>query len=369
MALAAAAVVTVLLGGTVGYRLLGFGWLEAAYQTVTTVTTVGFREVRDFGPAEMAFTIALILVGVGTVLYTITAMVGLVIEGDLLELVGRRRMDRKISTLSGHVVLCGWGRVGQAVGDELAGAGRSVVMIDIDAERLSSCPFPALSGDATSDDVLRRAGIERAAVLVAALASDADNLFVTLSGRALNPGLFIVARARQDASVDKLARAGADRVVNPQRIGGARMAAFVVHPNVAEFLDVVMHEHSLEFRLGEVYVPPGSALVGAAIEDLVGGARVLARRCGPQALFQTSLDPSTAVEAGDVLIAVGTDDALAALALAVSAGGAGLAGARRETAGSGTTSAPPPGGDGGRPAVEGSRWALPGSGRRRHAGR
>ena len=330
VALAAGAVATVLLFGTLGYRLLGFGWLEAAYQTVTTVTTVGFREVRDFGPREMAFTIVLILVGVGPVLYTITAMFGLLLEGDLLELVGRRRMDRKITALSGHVVLCGWGRVGQAVGEQLSGAATTVVVVvERDAARLAASPFRAVEGDATDDDVLRRAGIERASVLVAALASDADNLFVTLSGRALNPGLFIVARAREDASADKLLRAGADRVVNPQRIGGARMAAFVVQPNVAEFLDVVMHERSLEFRLGEVQVGAGSALVGATLEDLPGGARVLARRRGPQGPFETGLDLSATVAVGDVLIGVGTVDALDALARAALGGGPAPRGADR----------------------------------------
>jgi voltage-gated potassium channel len=213
----------------------------------------------------MAFTIVLILVGVGTVLYTITALIGLVLEGDLLELVGRRRMDRKIAGMSGHVVLCGYGRVGRALGHELAATGTPVVVVERDRAALGACPFPVVEADATSDESLRQAGVARARTLAAGLPSDADNLFVTLSGRALNPGLFIVARAREESTVDKLLRAGADRVVNPQRIGGARMAAFVVQPNVAEFLDVVMHDRSLEFRLGEAQVGHRSRLVGATL--------------------------------------------------------------------------------------------------------
>ena len=162
--------------------------------------------------------------------------------------------------------------------------------------------------------MLRSAGVDRAAVLVAALASDADNLFVTLSGRALQPSLFIVARARDGSSVDKLARAGADRVVNPQEIGGVRMAAYILQPNVAEFVDVVMHEGSLEFRLGEVTVPSDSQLVGCTLRDLPGDARVLAvRRPGAAAQLATNPNPSTRVDAGDILIVVGTDDELRSL--------------------------------------------------------
>jgi voltage-gated potassium channel len=164
--------------------------------------------------------------------------------------------------------------------------------------------------------VLRAAGVERAHVLVASLETDADNLFVTLSGRALNPSLFIVARARDEASIDKLTRAGADRVVNPQEIGGSRMAAFILQPNVAEFVDVVMHEHNLEFRLGEVTVVPGSDLVGLALGNLPGGAQVLAVRNGPEGRFTPGPGSSTVVAAGDVLVVVGTDEELTALAVA-----------------------------------------------------
>lgn len=324
---AVAAVAGVVACGTLGYRLLGLSWLDAGYQTVTTVTTVGFREVGEFGVAEKAFTIVLILVGVGTVLYTITAIMGLVLEGDLLELLGRRRMDRKIAGLSGHVVLCGFGRVGRALAEELAVIGAPVVVIDRDGATLVDCPYPAIQADASSDEALRQAGVERAATLAAALQSDADNLFVTLSGRALNAELFIVARARDESSVDKLLRAGADRVVNPQRIGGARMAAFVVQPNVAEFLDVVMHDRSLELRLGEAHVGHGSRLVGTTLEELP--ARVLARRRGCRGPFETDLGLGEAVEVDDVLIAVGTDEALAELRRGAAAAADGVDTARR----------------------------------------
>jgi voltage-gated potassium channel len=308
--LATALVALVLVLGSVGYWILGMTPLDAAYQTVTTVFTVGFREVEPFSAAEQVYTIGLIVIGVGLVLYTFTLMVQLVVEGEIKELVGRRRMDKQIAGMRGHVVLCGWGRVGRVVAADLSEAGHEVVVIDIDAERLTGCEHRIVVGDATLDSTLRDAGIERADALVAALADDAANLFVTLSGRTINPRLFIVARARQDDSVAKLQRAGADRVVNPQQLGATRMASFVVRPHVAEFIDVVMHERSMEFRMQEVPVPAHSSLVGAtlAAADLRDrtGALVLAVRDGTGA-FASNPPPDTVLHAGDVIIAVGTE--------------------------------------------------------------
>jgi voltage-gated potassium channel len=314
---AAALVVAVFVMGTVGYWLLGLPPLDAAYQTVTTVTTVGFREVGEFGAAEQVYTMVLIVVGAGTVLYTLSLGMQVVIEGELGKVVGRRRMDNKIADLRGHVVVCGWGRVGRAVAQDLAENGRDVVVVDMDPERIATAPHLRVEGDATLDATLRAAGIERAAALVAALQGDAENLFVTMSGRALNPGLFIVARARQDESIRKLSNAGADRVVNPQELGAARMASFVVRPNVAEFVDVVMHERSMEFRLQEVEVPEGSGLAGRTLRDADLRKRanvlVLALR-RPDGVFVTNPDPDTVIEPHQVLIAVGTHRDLELLA-------------------------------------------------------
>ncbi|MGE5211208.1 MAG: potassium channel family protein, partial [Acidobacteriota bacterium] len=257
----------VVVVGTVGYLLFGMSFTDAVYQTVTTVTTVGFRELQEFDTAEQWFTIAIIITGVSTVLYTFTLMVQVVVEGQLQDFVGRRLMDREINKLSGHTVVCGWGRVGRAVAADLVAAGHSVVIVDVDAERVADVPYPTVVGDATLDSTLRAAGIERASALIVALEGDAENLFVTLSARAIVPDLFIVARARQDESVPKLANAGADRVVNPQELGAARMASFVARPHVAEFVDVVMHERSLEFRMQEYDVPESSPLAGATLRD------------------------------------------------------------------------------------------------------
>ncbi|MGD9793877.1 MAG: TrkA family potassium uptake protein [Acidimicrobiia bacterium] len=307
----------VLVIGTIGYVLLGFSALDAMYQTVTTVATVGFREVQPLDGTGKVFTMVLILLGVGSALYAFTVMLEVVVEGHLGTLVGRRRMDRQIASMQGHVIVCGWGRVGKAIARDLAASGRDFVVIDESAERVSGIDHPVVVGDATNDDVLRSAGIERASALVAAIATDAANLFVTLSGRALAPQLFIVARARDEASIDKLRRAGADRVVNPQELGGARMAAFVRQPHVAEFVDVVMHERSMEFRLEEVVLSARSPISGTTLRDAHirdrTGALVLALRDGA-GRFTTNPAPDARLEAGNVLIAIGTPDELAHLA-------------------------------------------------------
>lgn len=308
-------VVTVFVIGTIGYSVLGLSTVDAMYMTMTTMTTVGYREITgpDVTTGEKWFTMAIIGVGVGTMLYTLTLVVQAIVEGQLREFVGRRRMDKKISEMRGHVIVCGWGRVGSTVAFDLRSAGQEVVVIDVNADRIADLEFPTIPGDATHDATLRAAGIERASALVAALEGDAENLFVTLSSKEINPALFIVARARQDESVAKLSRAGADRVVNPQELGAARMASFVVQPNVAEFVDVVMHERSMDFRMQEVEIPVGSPLAGATLRDAnlrqQAGVLVLALR-GDDGRFQTNPDPDVVLNEHNVVIAVGTDDAL-----------------------------------------------------------
>ena len=274
-----------------------------------TVTTVGFREVHNFGAPGEIFSIFLILAGVGTAAYTFSVLIDSFVEGHFTDLVARRRMERRIENLKGHVVLCGWGRVGQAIARHVSGANHDMVVVDQSAERLPATPAFTVQGDATDDAVLRAAGIERAGVLVTALSDDPDNLYVTLTARSLCPDLFIVARAYADASIDKLLQAGANRVVNPSNIGGARMAAFALQPHVAEFVDVVMHDGSLEFRLEEVPVPHGSALDGrtigeARIRDRTG-ALVLAMR-NENGEFMTNPGADVKIHAGRILIAIGT---------------------------------------------------------------
>jgi voltage-gated potassium channel len=314
--LAALVLGAVISVGTIGYRLFGLSWTDAAYQTVTTVTTVGFRELHEFSELEKWFTIMIIIAGVSAALYTLSLTMQVVVEGQLREFVGRRRMDRKIADMHDHVIVCGWGRVGRSVAADLVQSGKQVVVIDVNPARVADLGLPTVVGDATLDSTLRAAGIERAAALIASLDGDADNLFVTLSSRALRSELFIVARAREESSVSKLSNAGADRVVNPQELGAARMAAFVARPHVAELVDVVMHDRSMEFRMQEVEVPEGSPLAGISLRDADlrrrAGVLVLALR-DVDGTFNTNPDPDTEIVPHQVIIAVGTDEALTTL--------------------------------------------------------
>jgi voltage-gated potassium channel len=304
-----AAFVLVVATGTVGYVILGFGVLDALYQTIVNVTTVGLGPVRPLHAAGKAFTIVLVLVGVGTALYTFSAVLEVLIEGHMRDLMRRRRMDRAIGRMSGHVIVCGWGRVGRQVARFLTASGREVVVVDRNAERLSETPHPSVLGDVTDDRTLEEAGISRAATLVAALETDADNLYVTLAGRSIRPDLQIIARARNESSGPKLIRAGADRVVNPQQLGGDRMASLVTQPHVVDFVDVVMHDGTLEFRLEEIAVGEqsplkGSTLSSALVHDRTGALVLAIRRT--DGTFVTNPSAHTTIQAGDVLISVGT---------------------------------------------------------------
>jgi voltage-gated potassium channel len=306
----------VIVAGTVGFLALGFSVLDAIFETVNTISTLGATAQASSTTGGKILTIVLILVGVGTALYTFTAVLEVLIEGHMRDLVRRRRMDREIRGMSDHVVICGWGRVGREVARFLAQAGNQIVIVDRKNELAERIPHPNVIGDVTDDETLLAAGIERAATLVAALDTDADNLFVTVASRSMRPELQIIARARSDTSEPKLRRAGADRVVNPQQLGGDRMAAFVTQPHVVDFIDVVMHDGSLEFRLEELPVPARSRLSGqslrsAKLHDETGALVLAIRR--PDGTFVTNPSPEQPIETGDVLIGVGTADQLTAL--------------------------------------------------------
>ena len=297
VALGIALLALIVLIGTIGYMLLGFGALDATYQTVTTITTVGFREVEPLSSAGKVFTIVLILAGVGTALYTLTVGLELLVEGHFGLAMERRRMDKQIASFRGHVIVCGWGRVGKAIARELAHrreAGRD------HRQRPRStllCSWVSVH----RGGCLRRRRAPRGGhrTCVGARRGGGDRRGQPRHhpvGHALQPDLFIVARAREETSAAKLERAGANRVVNPQEIGGARMAAFLVQPHVTEFLDVVMHDREMELRLEELEIAADSPLahitVGQAHVRDQTGALILAIR-DPDGGFITSPGAST----------------------------------------------------------------------------
>ncbi|MFV2039542.1 MAG: TrkA family potassium uptake protein [Acidimicrobiales bacterium] len=310
--LAGATVGLILVAGTAGYVVLGLGWLDALYQTTITISTVGYREIGEVDTAFKYFTIALILLGAGSMLYTVGVLVETLVQGRLTKEFGKQRMQHMIEGLEGHTIVCGWGQVGQAISASLHLEGSAVVVIDRNLETVVE-DYPVVLGDATNDDVLSRAGITRAAALVAALDGAADNVYVTLSARATNPDLFIVARANSRSAEPKLHQAGADRVVNPHALGGAHMAALVTQPHVAEFLDIAMTDRELAVRINEITVRDGSPMAERSLGDCeFAGTTILAVREGSGA-FVHHPAPSTTLHPGDVLIALGTAEEQAKL--------------------------------------------------------
>ncbi|MFT7598011.1 MAG: voltage-gated potassium channel [Acidimicrobiales bacterium] len=317
---AGAAFGLVLASGTVAFRLLGLPWIDAFYQTLVTVSTVGFTEIGPEYGVEITqsyriVSSLLILIGVGVGLYSIGLFFEALMEGRLTDHVGRSRMRKEIDHLAGHIIVCGWGQVGRAIAASLVASGQPVVVVDRRPEASSQAgPLDArlvVTGEATDDEVLKSAGIERARSLVVALDGEPDNLFVTLSGRALNPSLFIVTRAVGPSATPKLLQAGADRVVNPHQIGASRMASFVVQPNVADFLGETMTDHNLEVRLGEIEIGPRSGLADQSLAESeflsASGLTLLAVR-RPNGSFEHRRDDAWVPLTGDVLIVLGTSD-------------------------------------------------------------
>ena len=300
--------------GTFGYHRLGLTVGEALYQTVITITTVGYEEIGTVTDSYRVFTILLIMFGVGAALYTLSVLIESLFEGRLDHEIRRRRMQKQIDRLSDHVVLCGFGQVGQAIHRELAMANRDVVVVDRSELEEEALPHSVV-GEATDDDVLVAAGLGRASTLVLALDSDVDNLYIALTARSMRPSLFIVARSNSSSAEPKLRQAGVDRVVNTHEIGGSRMAALVLQPDVVEFLGVVMHAEELSVRLAETPVTAhgpfaGRALAACEIDESTGATVLAVRRDGA---FVTSPPDDFVLAADDVLIALGTRDQLAAL--------------------------------------------------------
>jgi len=305
-----ALVLTIVVTGWVGYRLLGLPWFDALYQTIITITTVGFTEV-DLELANTTsyrvFTLFLVVVGVGAVLYTISVFVDTLIEGTLNDAFRRRRMTKAIAAMEGHTIICGWGQVGHAVADFCVRNQTNVVIIDRDPADTTS-EYPLIVGDATDDDVLRAAGVDRAGVLILALDHDADNLFVCLSARAMSKTLFIVARTTDQGNEPKFFQAGANRVINPHEIGGSRMAALALQPHVAEFIDEILHDDQHDVSVQEFVVSEGSSMSGHKLMDLRQGdsrSLIIAIRKGDNQ-YHTNPSPHTEVQGGDVLIALGS---------------------------------------------------------------
>lgn len=300
--------------GVLGYILLeSWSFMDALYMTVITLTTVGYREVHELDTTGQLWTIALLITGVGTLFYAAVSSVELIIEGTVRGYFERRRTMGEINKLSDHYILCGYGRVGRQVSLEFALDGVPFIVVDNDTRRVEEClanGYLAVLGEASDDATLEEAGIQRARGLVAAVNSDADNVFVVLSARKINPGLHIVARASADESAAKLEIAGADRTLSPYAVGGRRLASLATQPLIVDFLDIVTRgEKDIEFRLEEFGVPKESPLANHTIAELqIGertGAMILAIR-SPEGKFDTTPSAQDMIHPGDTLIVLGT---------------------------------------------------------------
>jgi len=266
----------VLAAGTAGYMTIAhLSFIDALYQTVTTVSTVGFREVKPFNTLEKLFTIVLILVGVGTMLYTVTLAFAQVLEGDIRSRFYERKMSMQIAELSGHYVLCGFGRVGQEIARELRERNAPFVVIESNPEqaaRARAFGYMVLVGDAADEQVLTQANLSRARCLLAAADSDAGNTYITLTAKAVNPGCFVVARVAFPHNESKLRMAGADRVLSLYSMGGRRMVLSALQPLAADFMDTLASGRSGDLVLAEFEATITNGLAGKTAGELVHGA-------------------------------------------------------------------------------------------------
>jgi voltage-gated potassium channel len=305
---------SVILVGFVGYQVLeGYSALDALYMTVITVSSVGFNEVVPLDDSGRLFTIFLITAGVGSVAFAVASGAEFVLEGHMRRIIERRRMDRSIQHLDDHVIICGLGRVGRRLAEELESEGVGFVVVDSELARLQEAidhGYPYVEGDATEESVLLEAGISRARALVACVNSDADNVLTTLTAKGMRPDLSVIGRAKVEENEAKFRRAGADRVIAPTTMGGRRIAQLLTRPVVAEFLELVGGSGGLEYTFEEIPVRKGSSLVATRLSDArireTWGCTVLAIDHGDSQPLDTHPEHDIVLAAGDVLVVIGT---------------------------------------------------------------
>lgn len=306
--------------GVVGYAAIeGWSFLDALYMTVITVATVGFQEVHPLSSGGRIFTMFLIILGVGTAFYILVGAVTLVIEGELGEAWGVRRMKAKIDALRNHYILCGFGRVGEEIGGEFKDRDIPFVVIESNPESIGRARqrnFLLIEGDASVDATLLEAGIERARGLLAASDSDSGNTYITLTAKAMNPDVLVVARAGQPANLERMRRAGADRVISPYQIGGRRMALSALQPLVLDFIDTLTGGRPEQRIIAEFIATPESCLSGCTLEEAVIGRANVVVLAVQKADGEILVGPpnSTVVGPEDRLIVLGREADMEALA-------------------------------------------------------
>lgn len=327
--IATLSVLFVAIIGIVGFMYIeGYSLLDAISVTIAIITTTntGFGDISPHTISGRIFTIIMVVIGVSMVAYAFGTIMGLVLEGHLKSFMGRAKMLKKIAALKDHIIICGAGRVGHQVISRLQKEKVSFVIIDRDEER--SLKFLnegllVINDDATKDDVLRQAGIAHARGLISALPGDAENVFVTLTAKELNPRLVVVARSDLEESKTKLARAGADKVVSPSVMGGRRMAISILKPVSVDFVETLIHRPDMEIEIEEITVNPKSLLAGKEIKESQikqkTGTMVVAIKRGDNIISNPSAEDI--IIGADLLIVLGTREQLASLE-ALASGGA-----------------------------------------------
>ena len=316
-----AVIVLIVVIGTIGYMLIeGWSFLDSFYMTVTTIFTVGYGEVHPQTSGGRIFTLVIIVLGVGAILYGLGTMVEFVVSGQLSGMFRRRVVKKRVERLDGHFIVCGYGRVGEAVAAQFKADKARFVVVDNEPEgqaRAEAAGLLLVRGDASEDQVLEVAGVKRAKGLVSAVGSDAANIYIVLSARVLNPDLFIIARAASEDAVSKLRRAGASRVVSPYDIGGRKMATLMLKPLVSDYLEVVTGGGELAFLVEEFKLAEQCCVIGRSIEALDvrkrTGATILAVQRAATGLFDTNPSPDAILHPGDKIIAIGTSEEISSL--------------------------------------------------------
>lgn len=313
---ASLAIVVILGFGTLGFKLLTeWTWFESFYFTLITITTIGYTEPADLTQNGRYFGTLLIVVGVGTLGYALSVAVQSVVSLEVVSSLGKRRLMKEIQELKDHYIVCGAGRVGRRIGQEIAGRGLDCVLIETEdrAEPFESDGYRVLTGDATKEEVLKSAGIERARGIVCAVSSDPENLYITLTARDLNQGIHIVARANEESVIPRLTRAGADKVVSPVITGSRQMAQMLLKPAVADFMELASMADKLDLELDQIEIGPGSGLAGSTVgAGAIGSTHdvivIAVQGPGGNVAFNPGSDRTLAT--GDILIAMGSRDDL-----------------------------------------------------------
>ncbi len=308
-----AALAFIMLTGTGGYVAIeGWAPLDALYMTVITLSSVGFMEVHDLSDKGRVFTMALILCGSGVLIYGISIITAFIVEGELTDVLRRRKMQKRIDRLEGHYIVCGADQTGRYVIDELLRTQKKFSVIDRDAAKireLLSRDILCVEGDATHDAVLLNAGIQRAVGFVTALHSDAENLFTVITARRLNPGLRIISKAVDEESVQKIRSVGADSVVMPNFIGGLRMVSEMIRPSVVNFLDVMLRVKDRTVRVEEIALADASPFAGRKLGETgalgVEGVTVVALTDKEGVSYHFNPPHSRVLTGGDILIVMG----------------------------------------------------------------